>query len=147
MSIRNGNDEVRTQSFMTLGRRLMIRTTEDFVQWNRAEADMNRWREQYEIKHADFHRSIKYCKTFSGIWRKLVKEAEEGVSGPHALGKAAYGRRSAALWEEMEKRTRAAFKKVALPELADIPAGKRLHDQVRVWQQSELEAYFSPFYR
>jgi hypothetical protein len=52
---------------MISGRTLMIGTIEDFVQWNRVEADMNRWREQYEIKHADFHRSIKYCQTFSKI--------------------------------------------------------------------------------
>jgi hypothetical protein len=64
-----------------------------------------------------------------------------------ALGKTAYGRRSAALWEEMELQTRAAFKKVGLPEFVDIPAGKKLHDQVRAWQESEMEAHFSPFYQ
>jgi hypothetical protein len=128
----------------------MAGTIEDFVQWNRAEADMNRWREQYEVKHADFHRSIKYCRTFSNIWHKLANEAEEGVTGDEsgeALGKTAYGQRSAALWDEMEQRTRAAFRKVGLPEFVDIPAGKKLHDQVRAWQQSEMETHFSPFYQ
>jgi hypothetical protein len=129
---------------------LMAGTIEDFVQWNRAEAEMIRWREQYEIKHTEFHRSIKYCRTFSNIWDKLAKEAKEGVSSDEpaeALGKAAYGRWSAALWDEMEQCMRAAFKKVGLPEFVDIPAGKKLHDQVCAWQQSEMEALFSPFYQ
>jgi hypothetical protein len=132
------------------GRWPTVGTIEDFVQWNRAEADMDRWREQYETKHADFHRSIKYCSAFSAIWSKLAREAEEGMSGSEkaeALGKASYGRRSAALWDEMEKRTKVAFKKVGLPEFVDIPAGKRLHDQVRAWQESEIKTHFSPFYQ
>jgi hypothetical protein len=119
---------------------------EDAVQWYRAEADMDRWREQYLRKHADFHRSIKYCHAFSGIWRSIAKEADAEES-PEALGKAAYARRSGAMWEELQKRTVAAFKKVGLPELVCIPAGRRLHDQVHVWQECEIEQYFSPFYK
>jgi hypothetical protein len=107
---------------------------------------MERWQEQYLRKHADFHRSIKYCHVFSDIWCKLADELDSS-KGLEDLGKAAYARRASAIWEELEKRTRAAFTKVGLPEFVHIPPGKKLHEQVHVWQQSELKEHFSPFYR
>ena len=107
---------------------------------------MERWQEQYVRKHADFHRSIKYCHTFSDIWRRIAKEADS-LKGEEGLGKAAYARRGGAMWEELGRRASAAFKKVGLPEFVSIPSGKKLHDQVRAWQQSEIEQHFSPFYK
>jgi hypothetical protein len=139
----SGNGEVSLYSrfWMTL-----ISVTEDAVQWYRAEADMERWQEQYLRKHADFHRSIKYCHTFSEIWRSLAKEQDLSKAS-EAQGMGAYARRAGAIWDELERRTRAAFTKVGAPEFVYIPPGKKLHEQVRVWQESEIEEHFSPFYR
>jgi hypothetical protein len=124
----------------------LIAVVEDAVQWYRAEADMDRWQEQYVRKHADFHRSIKYCHAFSEIWRSMAKESDD-LKAVEGLGKAAYARRAGAIWEELGRRASAAFKKVGLPELVYIPSGKKLHDQVRDWQQSEIDQHFSPFYQ
>jgi hypothetical protein len=107
---------------------------------------MERWQEQYVRKHADFHHSIKYCHTFSEIWRSMAKESS-GLNGADHPGRAAYARRAGAVWEELENRATAAFRKVGLPEFVHIPSGKKLHDQVCAWQHSEIEQHFSPFYQ
>ncbi|KAJ3717726.1 hypothetical protein C8R42DRAFT_547207, partial [Lentinula raphanica] len=45
----------------------------DSVQWFRAEADMERWQEQLEIKHAEFLRLIASFTTHRNAWESLAK--------------------------------------------------------------------------
>ncbi|KAJ3967682.1 hypothetical protein EV361DRAFT_1007290 [Lentinula raphanica] len=46
----------------------------DSVQWFRAEADMERWQEQLEIKHAEFLRLIASFTKYRDAWDLLVNQ-------------------------------------------------------------------------
>ena len=47
------------------------------VQWFRAEAEMYRWLELYERKHAEFLRIIERYRRDSEVWMGLADRAEQ----------------------------------------------------------------------
>ncbi|KAI0312439.1 hypothetical protein OF83DRAFT_1087012 [Amylostereum chailletii] len=70
----------------------------DRVQWFRAEAEMQRWQEQEEIKQAEF---IRTSNTFSGLQRVWTQLAESQPSD--FMGHVAYARKKAAMWDRMQR--------------------------------------------
>ncbi|KAJ7027260.1 hypothetical protein C8F04DRAFT_1189696 [Mycena alexandri] len=83
----------------------------DRVQWFRAEAEMYRWLEQYERKHAEGFRVIERFRRDSAVWAGLAEREEQrnGVNGTST-----YARMQAAMHSRLEHNARVTFKKGSL---------------------------------
>ncbi|THU77648.1 hypothetical protein K435DRAFT_973868 [Dendrothele bispora CBS 962.96] len=110
------------------------------VQFFRDEAQMERWQEQVEIKHAEFHRAIKYFGRFSDIWTNLAHKSDTQKKPGHA----AYARKQAGMYINLKNECETLFKAAATIDetLRDIPEGNTLSDQVLAFRQRE-RALFS----
>ncbi|KAF8139431.1 hypothetical protein K438DRAFT_1995967, partial [Mycena galopus ATCC 62051] len=82
----------------------------DRVQWFRAEAEMYRWREQYERKHAELMRVMTRFARDGEVWTKRANHLEEMDVKP--MGAATYAREQAAMCRRLEHNARVAFKDV-----------------------------------
>lgn len=71
----------------------------DRVQWFRAEAEMRRWLEEWEIRQADYLRCIRYFQTMAQIWQGLVTICSD--DNLVQLGKNAYARKKAQMYTDM----------------------------------------------
>ncbi|KIJ90719.1 hypothetical protein K443DRAFT_126434, partial [Laccaria amethystina LaAM-08-1] len=74
----------------------------DRVQWFRAEAEMERWQEEWERKQAEFMRCIRSYDKMSDVWAELSK------SSP-SQGHAAYARKKSAMFSRMKQIAQAKF--------------------------------------
>ncbi|KAJ7020760.1 hypothetical protein C8F04DRAFT_285410 [Mycena alexandri] len=79
----------------------------DQVQWFRAEAEMYRWLEQYERKHAEFMRVIERYRRDGEVWSGLA-DREEGLKGMN--GVVSFARMQAAMHRRLELNARTIFK-------------------------------------
>ncbi|TFK27633.1 hypothetical protein FA15DRAFT_635565 [Coprinopsis marcescibilis] len=103
----------------------------DRVQWFRAEAEMLRWQEEWELKLIEFVRTICYLHKMSDIWSTL------GKSTPNQPGKSAYARKMASQLLDQARRTEKIFEQAgfsALPTENDVVAlalaeRSKLYDQ------------------
>ncbi|KDR81111.1 hypothetical protein GALMADRAFT_136164 [Galerina marginata CBS 339.88] len=99
----------------------------DRVQWFRAEAEMERWREEWEIKQADFLRCIRSFNKMSSVWEEMARESIEG-------GKRAYAKHKSALFKEMERHAKKLFSDAGyghlIEHLLDHDEGKILADYI-----------------
>jgi hypothetical protein len=66
------------------------------VEWFRAEAEMERWREQWEIKLAEFIRCSQLFRTMAEAWTTLSERQESKVFEVYARKTAAMYRRMCA---------------------------------------------------
>jgi hypothetical protein len=111
----------------------------DRIQWFRAEAEMERWREEWEVKQADFLHCIHTFRTMSTIWQTMA-------SGSSELGKVAYAKQKSAMYREMEHDAKDTFSKAGygdlIEHLVNHPASKILADFVTA-ECSDL-AYIIP---
>ena len=73
----------------------------DRVQWFRAEAEKDRWLEEWEMRQADYLRCIRYFGSMSEIWRGLVVDTAKSDSVQ--LGKNAYARKKGHMYADMKK--------------------------------------------
>ncbi|THU76142.1 hypothetical protein K435DRAFT_903305 [Dendrothele bispora CBS 962.96] len=98
------------------------------VQFFRDEAQMERWQEQVEIKHAEFHRAIKYFGRFSEIWTNLAHKSDTQNKPGHA----AYARKQAGMYINLKNECETLFKAAATIDetLREIPEGNTLSDQL-----------------
>lgn len=87
--------------------------TGDRVQWFRAEAEMERWQEEVEIKQADFIRCINYFGKMSDVWMSL----QGSITSP---GKIAYAKKKSAMFKEMELSARHLFAKAGYSHLLNL---------------------------
>jgi hypothetical protein len=78
------------------------------VQWFRAEAEMYRWLEQYERKHAELFRVIGRYHRDSVVWAGQADREEERNGGLN--GKETYGRMQAAMHRRLEHNAKVIFK-------------------------------------
>jgi hypothetical protein len=108
---------------------------EDRVQFFRAEAEYERWREQLEIKHAEAHRCMRYFEYFNKVWLELA-----GAAGSPAH--AAYARRTASLYRELRTRVQKVLAAVGLDALSFLDGKRTLVDLVLAWRRSEEQQYF-----
>ena len=99
----------------------------DRVQWFRAEAEMERWREEWEAKQADFLRCIRTFRTMSTVWQTMASNSSE-------LGRVAYAKQKSAMYREMEHNAKDMFSNAGyrslVEHLIDHPQGKILADFV-----------------
>ncbi|KAH6916341.1 hypothetical protein BKA70DRAFT_1502308 [Coprinopsis sp. MPI-PUGE-AT-0042] len=88
----------------------------DRVQWFRAEAEMMRWQEEYELKLVEFVRAIRHYETMAAAWLRL----SEALGNVEKEGKAAYARKTAARYREQARRCSSIFyKQAGFPDLID----------------------------
>ncbi|KAJ7857183.1 hypothetical protein B0H13DRAFT_1641118 [Mycena leptocephala] len=80
----------------------------DRVQWFRAEAEMYRWLEQYERKHAELFRVIRRYRRDSVVWAGQADREEWRNGGLN--GKVTYGRMQAAMHRRLEHNAKVIFK-------------------------------------
>lgn len=98
----------------------------------RDEADMERWQEQVEIKHAEFARIIRAFRKYREIWAALA--IPNSTSTP---GHAAYANKVAARYMLMEFEACERFKTCGIPILQEIKEGQTLADQILAWRAEE----------
>ncbi|KAJ7934318.1 hypothetical protein B0H13DRAFT_2305737 [Mycena leptocephala] len=80
----------------------------DRVQWFRAEAEMYRWLEAYERKHAKLFRVIERFHRDSVVWvRRAVREEQQTGGGN---GKSTFARKQAAMFKRLEHNAKVHFK-------------------------------------
>ncbi|KAJ6619029.1 hypothetical protein B0H10DRAFT_2217097 [Mycena sp. CBHHK59/15] len=82
----------------------------DRVQWFRAEAEMYRWLEQYERKHAELMRIITRFHRDSVVWEGRANREEENNGGV-VNGAATFARMQAAMHKRLEHNARVIFKR------------------------------------
>ncbi|KAJ7703365.1 hypothetical protein B0H16DRAFT_1747963 [Mycena metata] len=80
----------------------------DRVQWFRAEAEMYRWLEQYERKHAELMRVIERFRRDGEVWAGLG-DREEAQNGG-VSGAATFARMQAAMYRRLEHNAKLTFK-------------------------------------
>ncbi|KAF8146804.1 hypothetical protein K438DRAFT_2091821 [Mycena galopus ATCC 62051] len=84
----------------------------DRVQWFRAEAEMYRWLEQYERKHAEGFRVIERFRRNSEVWKALADREEAQNGGVN--GAATFARMQATMYSHLEHNAKVIFKSSAL---------------------------------
>ncbi|KAJ7216991.1 hypothetical protein GGX14DRAFT_561505 [Mycena pura] len=77
------------------------------MQWFRAEAEMFRWLEQYERKHAELLRAIRRYRRDGTVWAALA-DRDEKKSGLE--GAVVYARKEAAMYQRLENNAKIIFK-------------------------------------
>ena len=105
----------------------------DRVQWFQAEAEMQYWQEEWEIKQADFLRCIGTFSTMSDVWKVL---SEDNLNG-----KAAYTKKKLAMFKAMESEARLKLAKAGHGNLLDLLVprnGKILADYVKEEQRKHI---------
>ncbi|KAJ6613702.1 hypothetical protein B0H10DRAFT_2222055 [Mycena sp. CBHHK59/15] len=80
----------------------------DRVQWFRAEAEMYRWLEQYEWKHAEMMRIIERLRRDNVVWEGLADRVEERNGGRN--GAVNFARMQAAMYKRLQHNTTVTFK-------------------------------------
>ncbi|KAJ3495980.1 hypothetical protein NLJ89_g10547 [Agrocybe chaxingu] len=106
-------------------------TEGDRVQFFRAEAEVQRWQEELEIKQADFMRCIRTFATLSSIWARLSSTSS-------SAGAAAYARKRSAMYKEMEHDARRHFTAIGFHHLVaslDTANPKLLAEYIREERQ------------
>ena len=74
----------------------------DSIQFFRAEAEMQRWQEEWESKQADFLRCIWAFSKSSDVWQELSKTASLD-------GEVAYAKKKSVMFQEMAKVAKSEF--------------------------------------
>jgi protein subunit release factor A len=116
----------------------------DRVQWFRAEAEMNRWREEYEVRLADLLRCIRYFKRMEEVWLELA-----ATSAKH--GHAIYARTVANMYQRMAADAQTNLE-VVIPQGIKLNSGEILADYVQEMRdkedtECELNSIFAQVYQ
>lgn len=106
---------------------------------------MWRWREQVEIKHADFERMVRsfgYAKHVEHV----ESQALEAASCPN-LGEVAYAKRKSHMFARLEHESKAAYARVGLKKLRSREGTTdTLADRVDAWRAAENELVCNAFF-
>ena len=86
------------------------------MQWFRAEAEMEQWREEWEAKQADFLRCIRTFGKMADVWRTLSACEPEHLSD---RGRIAYAKQKSAMFQEMACHAKYTFRSAGYGELID----------------------------
>ncbi|KAJ7266425.1 hypothetical protein B0H12DRAFT_1230205 [Mycena haematopus] len=100
----------------------------DKVQWFRAEAEMYRWLEQYERKHAEGFRIIERFRRDSEVWNALATREETQHGGVN--GAATFARMQAAMFSRLQRNAKVIFKSPARGAHHDWVAATSFDDLV-----------------
>lgn len=80
---------------------IVTRGTGDTIQWFRAEAEMERWREQVEILLADWWTTIRSFAMYRETWTRLAE-----MQNPEDIGHIAYAKQKADMFSKRESEGR-----------------------------------------
>ncbi|KAE9395066.1 hypothetical protein BT96DRAFT_826785 [Gymnopus androsaceus JB14] len=103
----------------------------DRVQWFRAEAELYRWMEQFELKHAEFERTIWFFRTMGRVWDAMAQKAL-------TPGSTAYAKHHSAIFTDLANNAEKSYKKIAHPDFIDLADGQILADAVAQWREKWL---------
>lgn len=92
---------------------------------------MQRWLEEFEIKHIEFMRAIKSFSTMHDIWKSLAS------STTHA-GSASFARRQSYLYLDLCESMRRWFKDTAEPRFLNITEDNII-DTIQKFRADELD--------
>ena len=86
------------------------------MQWFRAEAEMEWWREEWEAKQANFLRCIHTFGKMADVWQTLSTCDPECLS---KRGRMAYAKQKLAMFQEMACHAKDTFRRAGYGELVD----------------------------
>lgn len=115
------------------------------VRWFRAEAEMLRWMEQVELKHAQFARVIDYHDKLSKVW---FDASEIGAEEGRSAGVIAFARKQAGIYAKRRELTEQVFNSVGLAELkggSKDRESRTLLERVTKWREKELHPFMKEF--
>ncbi|KAJ3819679.1 hypothetical protein F5880DRAFT_1616250 [Lentinula raphanica] len=104
----------------------------DRIQWFRAEAEMYRWMEQFESKHAEFERIIEYFRTMASAWTALGNKQT-------TPGYRAYANYHANMFTDLANDADMRYKRVGHPVFMNFGEGEILADRVLDWRKDWLK--------
>ncbi|KAJ3756395.1 hypothetical protein EV360DRAFT_85008 [Lentinula raphanica] len=107
----------------------------DSVHWFRAEADMERWQEQLEIKHAEFLRLIASFAKYRDAWDFISAHFSP------TAGHRAYALEHRDMFDSLRVDAEEKFRNCALPFLRCSISGNGLHDRVQLWRAEEEKLF------
>ncbi|KAJ3508685.1 hypothetical protein NMY22_g16536 [Coprinellus aureogranulatus] len=110
----------------------------DRVHWFRAEAEMERWREQWEIKLAEFLRCIKAFDTMANTWSSL---AELSPSRSREI----YARKQSAVYQQLRFQVESAFRNIQVGEPTEYRRGEDVVDYIIRHRKTEIGTFHSQY--
>ncbi|KAJ2925799.1 hypothetical protein H1R20_g11299, partial [Candolleomyces eurysporus] len=114
----------------------------DHVQWFRAEAEMERWREEYETRLADLLRCIRYFKRMNEVWLELSTSRSSSLTSN--LGHAIYAHTRAEMYKQLASDAEGDLKAV-VPDGISLAKGEILADYVQRMRKREDAEYAAEF--
>jgi hypothetical protein len=102
------------------------------VQWFRAWADMLRWLEDFELKHVEFVRCIRYFESMHRAWTAMES------SCPNSPGYAAFARRQSATFRALKEDAEVWFARAGAPRFVKL-SGRSLAEELKAFRKQELE--------
>ncbi|KAJ3831975.1 hypothetical protein F5878DRAFT_647165, partial [Lentinula raphanica] len=107
----------------------------DSVQWFRAEADMERWQEQLEIKHSEFLRLIASFTKHRDAWDLLMNHHST------TPGHQAYAREHRDMFDSLRIDAEEKYRRSAIPFLLGRKPGETLADRIIQWRREEEKLF------
>ncbi|KAJ3757151.1 hypothetical protein EV360DRAFT_84276 [Lentinula raphanica] len=109
----------------------------DSVQWFRAEADMERWQEQLEIKHAEFLRLIASFKKHRDAWELLATQYSSRLTPGHT----AYAKEHQDMFDSLRVDAEEKYRHCAIPFLRSRAPDQSLGDRIILWRREEEKLF------
>ncbi|KAJ3765858.1 hypothetical protein FB446DRAFT_654653, partial [Lentinula raphanica] len=109
----------------------------DSVQWFRAEADMERWQEQLEIKHAEFLRLIASFKKHRDAWELLATQYSSRLTPGHT----AYAKEHQDMFDSLRVNAEEKYRHCAIPFLRSRAPDQSLGDRIILWRREEEKLF------
>ncbi|KAJ3717399.1 hypothetical protein C8R42DRAFT_724306 [Lentinula raphanica] len=109
----------------------------DSVQWFRAEADMEQWQEQLEIKHAEFLRLIASFKKHCDAWELLATQYSSCLTPGHT----AYAKEHRDMFDSLRVDAEEKYRHCAIPFLRNRESAQSLGDRIILWRREEEKLF------
>jgi hypothetical protein len=104
--------------------------TEDQVQWHRAWAEMQRWLEEFELKHVELKQCVKSFWTIHVIWSSVAAKAT-------LPGEAAFARWQSAMYLDLHNDAKQWLIEKGLNRFVDVSESEFIQ-AVRDFREQEL---------
>ncbi|EAU89719.2 hypothetical protein CC1G_07444 [Coprinopsis cinerea okayama7 len=111
----------------------------DKVAWFRAEAEMERWREQWEIKLVECIRCTRSFRRMSDTWEKL--SSTPGM----ALSQSIFANKQAHMFRRLAEKVEAVFTRIQTDEPTGYREGELLLDYIKRHRSIELSNFHDSY--
>ncbi|KAL0574852.1 hypothetical protein V5O48_007125 [Marasmius crinis-equi] len=97
----------------------------DRISWTRQQAEVFQWMEEFEKKHAEMHRTIRYFEKMEGAWTTIADNPEDPINSVESIDRdsnaktakifalRARAHRQAAIWGDLAQAALAQFHDVS----------------------------------